>query len=506
VLTDQDTINLPTLGHSIMKLGRFDIDLGMRRLQLDGQLVRLGSRAFDILAVIVSAGGRLVTRDELMNAVWPGIIVEEGNIDVHMSALRKVLGANRDLIVTVPGRGYQLARPQIQSAPDQPRSPATVKPSLPARRAALVGRDAAASQLREALDRAPVVTLTGTGGVGKTSLAIEVAHQLASQFDEIVSFVELAPLNTKEAVLRAIMESCGLPVESSSVTVPSLAAALSETPRLLLLDSAEHIVSSVAEIVEPLLSQNDALRVLVTSREPLRIRSEMLFKVDPLDVPKADSNDADILRSPAVDLFIQRANSLQANVCTDKGEVQLIGEICRRLDGIPLAIELAAGRAEALGVEGVRRRLDDRLAILTGGYRTAMPRHRTLRATFDASFALLSETAQCLFQRLSLFNSPFTFDSMRAVVCDTELPEEDVIDGIGELVAKSLVNVILDESEAKYRLFESTRAYAADKLRDKADMRLVASRYAQFVSMNFAAGANRHHAAADAAADSLVIA
>jgi DNA-binding winged helix-turn-helix (wHTH) protein len=253
----------------------------MRRLQLDGQLVRLGSRAFDIPAVLVTAGGRLVTRDELMNAVWPGIIVEEGNIDVHMSALRKVLGANQDFIVTVPGRGYQLARPQIQSAWEQPRSPAMAKPSLPARRAALVGRDAAASQLREALDRAPVVTLTGTGGVGKTSLAIEVAHQAAFQFDEIVSFVELAPLSTKEAVLRAIMESCGLPVESGSVTVPSLAAALSETPRLLLLDSAEHIVSSVAEIVEPLLSQNDALRVLVTSREPLRIRSEMLFKVDP---------------------------------------------------------------------------------------------------------------------------------------------------------------------------------------------------------------------------------
>jgi predicted ATPase len=273
-----------------------------------------------------------------------------------------------------------------------------------------------------------------------------------------------------------------------------------------LLDSAEHVVGSVAEIVEPLLSKNDALRVLVTSREPLRIRSETLFKVDPLEVPKADSSDADILRSPAVDLFIQRANSLQANVRGDKSEVRLIGEICRRLDGIPLAIELAAGRAEALGVEGVRRRLDDRLAILTGGYRTAMSRHRTLRATFDASFALLSATAQCLFQRLSIFNSPFTFDSMRAVVCDADLPEKDVIDGIGELVAKSLVNVILDESEAKYRLFESTRAYAADKLREQADVQPVASRDRQYVSTNFEVRPNRDHATADAPSDSLVTA
>jgi predicted ATPase/DNA-binding winged helix-turn-helix (wHTH) protein len=476
-----------------MKLGRFDIDLGTRRLQLDGQRVRLGSRAFDILAVVIAADGRLVMRDELMSAVWPGMIVEEGNIDVHMSALRKALGADRDLIVTVSGRGYQLAQPQITSTPDQPRSVATLRPSLPARRAALIGRDAATAQLREALARAQVLTLTGTGGVGKTSLAIEVAHQMASQFDEPVSFVELAALNTKEAVLRAIMESCGVPVDGASVTVPSLAAALSETPRLLLLDSAEHVVGSVAEIIEPLLARNDALRVLVTSREPLRIRSELLFKIDPLEVPKAHSSDADILQSPAVDLFIQRADSLPANVGADQSEIRLIGEVCRRLDGIPLAIELAAARVEALGVEGVRRRLDDRLAILTGGYRTAMPRHRTLRATFDASFALLSETAQCLFRRLSIFNSPFTFESMHAVVRDTEWSEKDVIDCIGELVAKSLVNVSLDESEAKYWLFESTRAYAADKLREKAAMSRVASRYVQYFSGNFDLRSNREH-------------
>lgn len=477
-----------------MKLGHFDIDLGMRRLQLDGQTVRLGSRAFDILAALVLAGGRLVTRNELMDAVWPGIIVEEGNIDVHMSALSKALGANRDLIVTVPGRGYQCAHAQIISTQEQ----APAESSLPVRRATLVGRDAALSQLCKAMDRAPVLTLTGTGGVGKTSLAIEVAHQMAPRFDGLVSFVELASLTTKEAVLRALMESCGLAAGNGNMTIASLAAALSETPRLLLLDSAEHLVGSTAEIVELLLAKNPALRVLVTSREPLRIRSEILFKVDPLDVPKAHSSDAEIRQSPAVDLFMQCANSLPLKISADNHEIGLIGEICRRLDGIPLAIELAAARVEALGVEGVRRRLDDCLAILTGGYRTAMPRHRTLRATLDTSFALLSKSAQHLFQRLSIFNNPFTFEAMRAVVCDTELSEENVIDGIGELVAKSLVNVSLDESEATYRLFESTRAYAADKLRDNAAMLSVASRYTHYVSRNFEAHANRGHTAADA--------
>jgi predicted ATPase/DNA-binding winged helix-turn-helix (wHTH) protein len=487
----------------MMKLGRFDIDLGMRRLRLDGQCVRLGSRAFDILAVIVSANGRLVTRDELMKAVWPGIIVEEGNIDVHLSALRKALGADRDLIVTVSGRGYQLAQPRMPEAPEQPRAMSALKPSLPARRAALVGRETATRQLCEALACSQLVTLTGTGGIGKTSLAIDVAHQKASQFDERVSFVELTALTTQEAVLRAIAESGSLPVDSAGITVHAVAAALSETPRLLVLDNAEHVVGSVAELIERLLAGNNALRVLVTSREPLRIRSEVLFRVDPLALPKTCSTHEDILQSPAVDLFVQRANSLPANVRTDRGEIRLIGEICRRLDGIPLAIELAAARVEALGVDGVRRRLDDRLAILTGGYRTAMPRHRTLRATFDASFALLSETAQCLFQRLSLFTAPFTFESMHAVVCDSELSEEDVIDGIGELIAKSLVNVSLDESAAKYRLFESTRAYAADKLREKADISRLASRYAQYFSMDADARSSREFATADAPADLL---
>ncbi|KAH0444538.1 hypothetical protein KCU90_g831, partial [Aureobasidium melanogenum] len=474
----------------MMKLGRFDIDLGMRRLRLDGQSVRLGSRAFDILAVLVSANGRLVTRDELMKAVWPGIIVEEGNIDVHLSALRKALGADRDLIVTVPGRGYQLAQPQMPEAPEQPRGMSALKPSLPARRAALVGRETATRQLCEALTCSQLVTLTGTGGIGKTSLAIDVAHQKASQFDERVSFVELTALTTQEAVLRAIAESGSLAVDSAGITVHAVAAALSETPRLLVLDNAEHVVGSVAELIERLLAGNNALRVLVT-------------KWTPLALPKTCSTHEDILQSPAVDLFIQRANSLPANVRTDRGEIRLIGEICRRLDGIPLAIELAAARVEALGVDGVRRRLDDRLAILTGGYRTAMPRHRTLRATFDASFALLSETAQCLFQRLSLFTAPFTFESMHAVVCDSELSEEDVTDGIGELIAKSLVNVSLDESEAKYRLFESTRAYAADKLREQADMSRLASRYAQYFSMDADARSDREVAMADAPADLL---
>lgn len=462
----------------MMELGRFELDLGMRRLLRDGEAVRVGSRAFDILAAIAAAGGRLVTRDELMKTVWPGSIVEEGNIDVNLSALRKALGPDRDLIITVPGRGYQLAQVPVKPLPAR----SVVRVGLPARRVSLVGREAVIGQLCAALADAPVLTLTGTGGVGKTSLAIEVAHRMAGEFDNHFAFVELATLNTREAVLQAIMTCCGLPAENETPGLAALTTELARTPRLLLLDSAEHVIGAVAEIVEPLLAASATLRVLVTSREPLRIRPEALFKVDPLATPTAQASDAEMLQSPAVELFRQRANALPAGVGAENHEIQLIGEICRRLDGIPLAIELAAARVDVLGVEGVRRRLDDRLAILTGGYRTAMPRHQTLRATFDASFTLLGDVARCLFQRLAIFNTPFTFDSMRAVVCDAALTEDDVIDGIGELVAKSLVNVSLDGSEAVYRLFESTRAYAADKLRGTEDVRQIASRHARFVA------------------------
>lgn len=469
----------------MIEIGSFKIDLEMRTLQRNGEVVRLGSRAFDILAVVASAGGRLVTKDELMDAVWPNTIVEENSIQVHLSALRKILGPDRDLILTVPGRGYQLLQQQASASSDGARSQTACRRSIPQSKSGLLGRDAEVELIRSMLQHAHVLTLVGAGGIGKTRLAIEAARNAAATFAEPVCFVELAALTTQDAVFCAIAESCGLARPGGQIDVARLAAKLAGQHKLLLLDNAEHVVGAVAQIVDALVAGNDTLRVLVTSREPLRIMAETVFRVDPLDVPPPGATDTDILRCSAVNLFLLRADSLQEPVTSESAEIQLVGEICRRLDGIPLAIELAAARVVALGVQGVCRRLDDRMAILAGGYRTALPRHQTLRATFDWSFALIDAGTKSVFRRLAIFSGKFSFEAMCAVVCDEKHTMASAISGITELVAKSLVSVVFEGSVAKYRLSESTRAYAMEKLRAEGELREVVSRNARYLSQCF---------------------
>jgi predicted ATPase/DNA-binding winged helix-turn-helix (wHTH) protein len=474
----------------MIELGRFSIDLEMRTLWQDGEVVHLGSRAFDILAVVASAGGRLVTKDELMHSVWPETVVEENNVHVHLSALRKVLGPDRNLIITVPGRGYKLVQRPHMQLPEEPGSRGRAGRPLPPLKTRLVGRDKAVAQIRALLERTRVLTLVGAGGIGKTSLAIEVGRHLAAHVPDSVCFVELAAISSHGAVLTAILEGCGLSAEDVPLDLAHVAKALAGERRLLLIDNAEHVVDHVAETVEALIAANASLRVLVTSREPLRIVSEAVFRVDPLDVPPPCSTNAGILQRSAVNLFLMRANSLHEQVGADGLAIQLVGEICRRLDGIPLAIELAAARVVSLGVEGVYRRLDDRMAILGGGYRTALPRHQTLRATFDWSFALLNPDTRSLFRRLAIFSSSFTFEAMCAVVCDAELTVGTAMNGIGELVAKSLVNVEFDGPMAQYRLSESTRAYALEKLQAEGESQDLMSRRARYLSRCAEAGSS----------------
>jgi predicted ATPase/DNA-binding winged helix-turn-helix (wHTH) protein len=474
----------------MIELGRFQIDLELRTLWRDGERVPLGSRAFEILAMVVKAGGRLVTKDELMDAVWPETIVEENNIQVHLSALRKILGADRDLILTVPGRGYQLVqRHRAASAASalKPPMPAPAGRPLPPPRTSLVGRDSAVAQIRSMLEHTRVLTLAGAGGIGKTSLAIEAARHAAADFAEPVWFVELATLGTRDEVLAATAQGCGLPVEHATPSLAQIASVLADQRRLLVLDNAEHVIAHVAELVEALVAANANLRVLVTSREPLRIMAEAILRVEPLDVPQPGCPDAQILQQSAVSLFLLRANSLQREVAADSAELRLVGEICRRLDGIPLALELAAARVVTLGVVGVHQRLDDRMSILAGGYRTALPRHQTLRATFDWSFALLDSDSQALFRRSAVFGGVFSFEAMCAVACDASLTVADAISAISELLAKSLVNVEFDGPVARYRLLESTRAYALEKLQAEGERQDMALRHARYLSQCFMA-------------------
>lgn len=470
------TLDLAT---GVMELGRFQVDLGTRELRRDGVAIPVGSRAFDILAVLVSAGGRLVTKDELMSVVWPQTIVEENNIQVQLSALRKILGPDRNLVLTVPGRGYQLCVRKLDAAPtsrlggsmrDAHRPP-------PPLNIALVGRERAVQRIVAMLESSRLVTLVGTGGIGKTRLSLEVARRIELDSAEPAYFVDLSGLTTRDGMLEAIMTGCGRPTGDAGLPEEGVACALSNLRGLLLIDNAEHLIAHVAEIVDALLAANDRVRIVVTSRERLRISPEHTFKVDPLETPPASTAQVDILAHSAVRLFLQRANAMQVTVDPDGRQLQLVGEICRRLDGIPLAIELAAARVADLGLDGARRCLDDRMAFLSGGYRTARLRHQSLRATFDWSYALLGHSERTLFRRIAVFDRLFTLDALGTVACDATLSLGSAISGIDALVANSLLNVQMEGPRVLYWLYESTRAYALQKLCDEGEVETITMRY-----------------------------
>ncbi|RQR40768.1 MULTISPECIES: winged helix-turn-helix domain-containing protein [unclassified Burkholderia] len=449
-----------------MLLGTLEVDLSTRSLRRNGETIHVGSRAFDVLAVLLSAAGRLVTKDELMDAVWPGTVVEENNLHVHLSALRKLLGPQRDLILTVPGRGYLLTQRQAPGANLTVATPARQGDGdIPLRHRALTGRDRLISNIAALLDTTHILTLVGAGGVGKTSAAMEVAHAAACGRFDITRFVKLAAAASPETVLQKVATAFGLSIRDDRSGIDELVAALPQDRTLLVLDNAEHVIDAVARLVDLLGMRRNNLQVLVTSREPLRVRGEVVFQVPPLDVSLPGSSTTEVLDCAAVQMFLQRAQQSGCDVDALRKSAHLVGDICRRLDGNPLAIEMAVRRVGALGVRGVHGFLDDRFALLTQGYRTALAHHQTLRASFDWSFASLSPSSQKLFGHAAAFESAFTFDALRALVCDTTYKPSDVASGVAELTEKSLLSVESDHGEHRFFLSESARAYALQKRR-----------------------------------------
>ncbi|MCA7882220.1 ATP-binding protein [Burkholderia contaminans] len=467
----------------MIQIGTLSVDFEQRDIRRQGASLRIGARALDILEVLHRASGSVVSKDDIMDAVWPGLIVEENRLQVHVATLRKALGTSRDLIKTVPGRGYLLVAcaspgPERPPAADVPATvPAVAHASSPP--APLVGRDAEIAQIVEMLERTPVVTLVGAGGIGKTSLAVRVAHAVRSRSRERVLFVELARAGTRADMLIALAAALGLDTQRVPA-IEDIGAVFAASRYLLVFDNAEHIVDLVASLVETLTSCAGSLRVLVTSREPLHISAEAVLRMSPLAVPGDDARTDEIVRCSAVELFLERVRTAAPDCPVDEAGVRLIADICRRLDGLPLAIELAAARVATLGLAVVASRLDDRLNLLTGGLRSALPRHQTLRATFDWSYVLLDSAARALFRRMGCFIGPFTFDAAHAVATEPGTSAADMIAVLGELVAKSLVTVEFDGAYARYRLTESTRAYALEKLHNEGEFERIVARHARY--------------------------
>lgn len=466
----QVDLAMPEADQPIYHSGEFEVDLARRELRARGAAVPIGARAFDIVEALVLSAGELVTKDQLMDRVWHGAIVGDNTLQVHISAVRKALGIDRGLLKTASGRGYRLVgswsirQPTALSASIAEEAElASARPlpgNLPAIFPELVGRSEAVQRLRDLLSAYRAVTLTGPGGIGKTALALEVARgQPGERW-----LVELASLSNPALIPSAVAAALGLKVAGSEIAAEPVARAIGEKTLLLVLDNCEHLIEAAAEMAETVLRLCPNATVLSTSREVLRIEGEHVYRVLPLDVPPPHQDaPTDLLSHTAVQLFLARTAAAAADFALDAGSLSSIAAICQRLDGIPLAIEFAAARAATLGPSQVAALLDDRFRLLTGGRRTALPRHQTLRSVLDWSYQLLAASERRLLRHLAVFPSGFTVDAAAAVMTG-RLDPAAVTEGIANLVGKSLVALDKSGTGSRWYLLETIRAYALEKL------------------------------------------
>ena len=463
--------------------GPFRLLVARRELLAHGVPVTLGQRAFDVLLLLVTRHGQLVTKDELMAEVWPGVVVEENNIQVHVSALRKVLGTAGDgerYLLTVAGRGYRFVAPVERESADPPGTltasvldqPGTAAPAtpnnLPQQLTSLIGREGDLAEIKARLNSHRLLTLTGSGGVGKTRLAIEAGGAVLDNYPDGVWLAELAPLSDAQLVTSIIGDVLGVSLSVPTAAIETLTSALKDKQLLLIIDNCEHVIAEAARVTEALIRNCPRVSILASSRERLAIQGESVIRVPSLPTPHEGValTAASGREYAAVRLFVERARDLGFGFSLNDENAATVGSICQRLDGIPLAIELAVPRLKVFSVQQLARGLDERFRLLTGGSRTALPRQQTLHALIDWSYDLLSDAEKILLGRLSVFSGSATLASIRAVVATVEISPAQVGDLLFSLVEKSLVHADLTASEPRYHLLESTRCYAYEKLAD----------------------------------------
>ena len=483
-----------------------------QRLLLEGDKpVRLGSRAFDILAALVERAGKVVGKEQLIARAWPQTFVEESNLKIQVSALRRALGdgqGGQRYIVTVPGRGYNFVAPvrleELSRAPLPPTIAPAAAHNLPFAVTRMIGREEAVAALVSRLLRQRLVTVVGPGGVGKTTVGLAVAEGMIGTYEHGVWLVDLAPLRDPGLVPSAVATVLGVEVRAED-PLPGLVAALRDRRVLLLLDSCEPVIDAAAGLAAALLGRAPGVSVLATSREPLGVTGESEYHLGPLSLPRASAGlaTAEAATFPAVQLFVERVSAIVEDFTLTDANATAVVEICRRLDGLPLAIEFAAPRVEVLGVEGLVARLDHSLPLLGTRRRTAMPRHRTMRAVLDWSHGLLSEDEQLFFRNLGIFAGGFTVEAAAAVTRDAAKTRNDAIDRLADLVAKSLVTADVGGTTPRFRLLDTTRAYAIEKLDESGERERTALRHAEYYRILFvrAAGEAAGRPAAEWLAD-----
>ncbi len=473
-------------GIAAFDFGRFSVRPAERALLVNGEPARLGARAFDLLTALIERRDRTVSKDELLELVWPGLVVEENNLAVHISALRKLLG--HQAIATIPGRGYRftVGMDPLSKAPGEPTAATQAEPgpgNLPAAVPRLYGRDRDVDNLATLLRANRLVTVVGAGGIGKTRVAQAAGHALWQELPDGAWLIELASVSDPGLVPAAVSQALGIAMAGQRNANTEVVEELRGRALLLILDNCEHVVEAVGALIHELMAHAPRIRVLVTSQEVLKVPDEVLYRLAPLDLPSAPTLE-DAAASSAVALMVDRVKALQPGFALSEQTAPALCDICHRLDGLPLAIELAAARVPHLGVAGVHERLHERFRVLTGGARLALRRHQTLRGALEWSHGLLDANERAIFRRAGVFVGTFGLKVAQQVLMDDQIDEWMVLDHLAALIDKSLL--IAEPGEPpRYRLLESARAFALEKLHEAGETDSTLDKHAHALLASF---------------------
>lgn len=469
--------------------GPFRLDVTGRVLASNGAPLKIGSRALDILITLLEHAPEVVSKRNLIRSAWGKILVDEVSLRVHVTALRKRLGehdSSVNYITNIPGRGYCFTGSLAWSAADAPTTRASgTTPQLPRQPLLMVGRDRAVREITSQLRKQRFVSVVGAGGIGKTTVALALAHGMVGEFGGAVHYFDLGALEDSRLLASLLASRLHL-VAVSDEPLQVIVTCLREQRVLLIFDNCEHLIGAVAALTEHIFREAPQVHILATSREALRAEGEQVHHLPALECPPAYAEcvtAAQVLSFPAVQLFVKQvSNSSHGFELTDD-DAPIVAQICRRLDGIPLALEFAASRVGAHGVQGTASLLDKHFRLLWRGRRTALPRHQTLGATLDWSYKLLSPSEQLVLRRLAIFVGDFCLSAALEVASEG-FDAAELTETLATLVDKSLVTS--DSTSATlYRLLETTHAYAWQKLTESGEDQPIARRHCKYLLKAF---------------------